>query len=198
MLIMASKPGERGFSLPEVLVVAALLGLMAVVAVGSTERLFEQSSTQALNQVIHGLVAHAAGRAVMERTYVAVAFEQGAQGAYARLYADGDGDGVLREDIGRGVDRPVTGPVVLREGRAYLGLPDAVRTDPLGNPLTGQDPIRFGRGSILSFSPTGTSTPGSLYLRSVSGKEAWAFRVAGIDGRIRCYRWWKGSWSEVK
>lgn len=198
MVFTATKSGERGFSLPEVLAVATLMGLMAVVAVGSTERLFEQSSTQALGQVVRGLVASAAGRAVMERTYVAVAFEQGTQGANARLYADGDGDGVTRDDMGRGLDRPLGGPVVLREGRAYLGLPDAVKTDPLGNPLTRQDPIRFGRGSLLSFSPTGTSTPGSLYLRAASGKEAWAFRVAGIDGRIRCYRWWKGSWSEVK
>lgn len=194
----SSKSGERGFSLPEVLVVGLLMGLVAIVVMGGTERLLEQSSTQALNQIVRGMVGHAAAQAVIGRTYVAVSFEQGAQGANARLYADGDGDGVTREDMGRGMDRPLGGPVVLHEGRAYLGLPDVVRTDPLGNPLTSQDPIRFGRGSILSFSPTGTSTPGSLYLRSSSGKEAWAFRVAGIDGRIRCYRWWKGSWSEAK
>ena len=130
----------------------------------------EQSSTRALNQVVRGLTGYAACRAAIERTYVAVAFEQGERGANARLYADGDGDGVTREDIERGVDRPLGAPVLLREGRAYLGLPTAVETDPAGNPLNGQDPIRFGRGSILSFSPTGTSTPGSLYLRSVSGK----------------------------
>ena len=198
MARMTSQLNERGFSLPEALVVSALMGLMAVIAMGSTERLLEQSSTRALNQVVRGLVGHAACRAAMGRTYVAVAFEQGERGANARLYADGDGDGVTREDIGRGMDRPLGAPVFLREGRAYLGLPEAVKTDPAGNPLTSQDPIRFGRGSILSFSPVGTSTPGSLYLRSVSGKEAWAFRVAGIDGRIRAYRWWKGEWSEVK
>jgi len=198
MARMTSQMDERGFSLPETLVVSALMGIMALVAMGSTERLLEQSSTRALNQVIRGLVGQAACRAAMARTYVAIAFEEGEGGANARLYEDGDCDGVTREDIGRGMDRPLGAPVFLHEGRAYLGLPSAVKTDPAGNPLTGQDPIRFGRGSILSFSPTGTSTPGSLYLRAVSGKEAWAFRVAGIDGRIRTYRWWKGSWSEVK
>jgi prepilin-type N-terminal cleavage/methylation domain-containing protein len=195
---MTSQSVERGFSLPEILVVSFLLGLVALVVMGSTERLLEQSSTWSLNQVVRGLVGQAAGRAVMERTYIAVAFEEGEGGANARLYADGDGDGVTREDIGRGVDRPLGAPVFLHEGRAYLGLPEAVKTDPAGKVLTGRDPIRFGRGSILSFSPNGTSTPGSLYLRAMSGKEAWAFRVAGIDGRIRTYRWWKGSWSEVK
>lgn len=198
MVRMAFWSDERGFSLPETLVVSALMGLMAMVGMGSTERLMEQSSTRALNQVVRGLTGYAACRAAMERTYVAVAFEQGERGANARLYADGDGDGVTREDIERGMDRPLGAPVFLREGRAYLGLPEAVKTDPKGNTLNGQDPIRFGRSSMLSFSPLGTSTPGSLYLRSASGKEAWAFRVAGIDGRIRSYRWWKGKWSEVK
>ena len=98
----------------------------------------------------------------------------------------------------RGTDRPLGSPIYLREGHAYLGLPEAVRTDPSGAPIPDEDPVRFGRGDILSFSPTGTSTPGSLYLRDVSGGEAWAFRVAGLDGRIRCYRWWKGKWGEVK
>jgi len=198
MARMTSQSDERGFSLLETLVVSALMGLMALVVMGSTERLMEQSSTRALNQVVKGLVGQAACRAAMERIYIAVAFEEGEAGANARLYADGDGDGITREDIGRGMDRPLGAPVFLHEGRAYLGLPSAVKTDPAGNPLNGQDPIRFGRGSILSFSPVGTSTPGSLYLRAVSGKEAWAFRVAGIDGRIRTYRWWKGKWSEVK
>jgi hypothetical protein len=198
MARMTSQSDERGFSLLEALIVSALMGLMALVVMGSTERLMEQSSTRALNQVVKGLVGQAACRAAMERIYIAVAFEEGEAGANARLYADGDGDGITREDIGRGMDRPLGAPVFLHEGRAYLGLPSAVKTDPAGNPLNGQDPIRFGRGSILSFSPVGTSTPGSLYLRAVSGKEAWAFRVAGIDGRIRTYRWWKGKWSEVK
>ncbi len=190
--------GERGFSLQETLVSSAILGLMAVVAIGSMGRLLDQSSTQALRTAVQGLISEAGGRAVMERTYVAVAFENTPRGAIGRLYSDGDGDGVTREDIRRGTDRALGGTVVLREGRAFLGIPECVRTDPFGRPLDGQDPIRFGRGDLLSFSPTFTSTPGTLYLRAAANKEAWAFRVAGIDGRIRVYRWWKGKWGEVK
>ncbi len=190
--------GDRGFSLQETLVSSAILGLMAVVAMGSMGRILDQSSTQALRTAIQGLISEAGGRAVMERTYVAVAFDNTPRGAIGRLYADGDGDGVTREDIRRGTDRALGGAVVLREGRAFLGVPERVRTDPFGRPLDGQDPIRFGRGDILSVSPTFTSTPGTLYLRAATNNEAWAFRVAGIDGRIRVYRWWKGKWSEAK
>ena len=189
---------ERGFSLLETLAAVAVLGLLAMVGAGSMSRLAAQSSTRALNQVIRGLITESASRAIMGRTYVGVVFEQGPRGATATLVEDGDWDGVTREDITRRRDRPLGRPLYLREGRAYLGLPEAVRTDPLGGRIPDGDPIRFGRGDILSFSPFGTSTPGSLYVRDTSGKEAWAFRVAGIDGRIRCYRWWRGKWSEVK
>ena len=190
--------GSRGYSVPETLVASAILGLMAVVAMGTLERLCAQSSTQALNQVVRGLVGQAQCRAVTVRAYVGLAFESAAAGATGRIYEDGDGDGVTREDIQGGVDHPLTSPIVLREGWAFLGIPDGVKKDPLGNPVAEHDPVRFGRGDILSFSPTGTSTPGSLYLRDAHGTECWAFRVAGIDGRIRTYRWWKGKWSEVK
>jgi len=100
---------------------------------------------------------------------------------------------VTREDIERWRGPPARRAVLLREGRAYLGLPTAVETDPAGNPLTGQDPIRFGRGSILSFSPTAQAPPDPSNLRSVSGNEAWPSASRASMGRIRTYRWWKGN-----
>jgi hypothetical protein len=193
-----SFPAPRGYSLVEAVVMMFLMGLLSLVGIGSFTRLAAQSSTRALAQVVRSLVAESAARAVSGRAYVGIVFERGERGASARIVEDGDWDGVTHEDIARGTDRPLGSPIYLREGHAYLGLPDAVRTDPSGAPILDDDPVRFGRGDILSFSPTGTSTPGSLYLRDVSGKEAWAFRVAGLDGRIRCYRWWKGRWGEVK
>lgn len=187
-----------GYSLLEALAVLFLTGLLSLVGIGSFSRLASQSSTRTLAHVVRALVAESSTRAVSDRAYVGIVFERGERGATARIVEDGDWDGVTHEDMARGTDQPLGSPIYLREGMAYLGLPDAVRTDPSGAPISDDDPVRFGRGDILSFSPTGTSTPGSLYLRDVSGKEAWAFRVAGLDGRIRCYRWWKGKWSEVK
>jgi type II secretory pathway pseudopilin PulG len=187
-----------GYSLLEVVAVLLLLGLLSLVGIGSYSRLAAQSSTRALSQVVRCLMTESATRAVSGRTYVGIVFEKGERGAVAQLVEDGDWDGVTHEDLLRGEDRALGSRVYLSEGQAYLGLPGAVRTDPAGSRIPDDDPVRFGRGDILSFSPTGTSTPGSLYLRDVAGKEAWAFRVAGLDGRVRCYRWWRGKWSEVK
>jgi type II secretory pathway pseudopilin PulG len=193
-----SLPGARGYSLLEALVVVFLTGLLSLVGIGSFSRLATQASTRALSQVVRSLMAESATRAVAGRSHVGIVFERGERGATARIVQDGDWDGVTHQDMARGTDRPLGSPIYLKEGMAYLGLPDAVRTDPSGAPISDGDPVRFGRGDILSFSPTGTSTPGSLYLRDISGEEAWAFRVTGLDGRIRCFRWWKGRWGEVK
>lgn len=194
----ASSATAGGFSLLEALATVFLMGLLSMVGIGSVSRLAQQSSTRTLAQVVRSLVTESATRAVAGRAYVGIVFERDARGATAQLVEDGDWDGVTHEDMARGVDRSLGARVYLKEGHAFLGLPEGVRTDPAGGRIADDDPVRFGRGDILSFSPTGTSTPGSLYLRNTRGDEAWAFRVTGLDGRITCYRWWRGRWSEVK
>ncbi len=186
---------ERGSSLVESLLVVAALGMASVVAAGVLSRIAAQSATRSLASEVKALVAEAGTRAVCERTYVGVVFSDTDGGVSARLYRDGDADGVTREDIRRGIDRPLGSSRPLRQPWARVGIPPGARTDPAGNPLPPNDPVRFGRGNTLSFSPTFTATPGTLYLRDVEGKEAWAFRAAGIDGRLRLYRWFKGTWT---
>lgn len=185
---------ERGMSLPEVLAVLAVLAILGMVSVGVAGRIIEQASGRSLVTTFKALVAAACTRAIQERRYVGIVFEDGPRGATGRLYADGDGDGILREDIRGGVDRPLGSAVVLRAERAYVGIPDGATKDPMGKPLGGTDPVRFGRGEILSFSPLALATPGSLYLTESDGREGWAFRVAGVDGRVRVFRWFDGKW----
>ena len=105
------------------------------------------------------------------------------------LYRDGDGDGVLTADILSGDD-----PEVLPRTRlAHLGRqirfgfpPGRAPRDP-GNPrrrLTGlDDPIRFNRSDIASFSALGTATPGTVYVTD-GQRHLSAARVTGRTGRI--------------
>ena len=189
---------ERGMTIMEGLAALALCSMVAVVTAGVFGRMTQQSSTRALATTFQALLAEATTRAVMERDTVSIVFEEDEQGCYGRLYRDGDFDGVNREDIASGVDRPISAAIYLRAGFAFAGLPPAVRTDPLGDPIGGSDGARFGRGDILSFTPLGNATPGSLYLRDLSGQEAWAFRVAGLGGRVRTFHWLKGHWKQVR
>lgn len=185
---------EMGMSLLELLVVMALLGALTFVTVGAMNRIIGQASCRSLVQTFKALVAEGTTRALLDGRHVGIVFGGDGRGATAQLFADEDGDGVLHEDIERGTDRALGSKVYLRIERAFVGLPAGATVDPEGHPLSGADAIRFGRGDILSFSPVATATPGTLYLRDQDGKEGWAFRVAGIDGRIRVHRWFKGRW----
>ena len=188
--------GERGITLLEILVVLAVLGALSAVTVGAVNRIIDQASCQSLVQTFKAMVGEASTRAVLEGRHVAIVFGNDGCGATAQIFTDGDGDGVLHDDISRGIDKASGSKVYLKVERAYIGIPEGAAVDPDGKPLSRGDAIRFGRGDILSFGPLATATPGSLYIRDQDGKEGWAFRIAGIDGRIRVYRWLKGHWEK--
>jgi hypothetical protein len=133
--------------------------------------------------------------AIRNNVYTAIRFERGEAGADFSVYTDGNRNGVRSRDIEEGIDARVAGPLPL-EGHApgvRLGiLPDLPAPPPEEGRLEGDDPIRFGRGEILSFSPLGTSTPGTYYL--VGDGIQGAVRVTA-NARVRLLIW-HGRWEE--
>ncbi len=108
------------------------------------------------------------------------------------LYRDGDGDGVLSADILSGDDPQVTPAHAARPPRP----PDPLRLStragaarPWRSRAAGStgldDPIRFNRSDIASFSALGTATPGTVYVTDGMRHLA-AARVTGRTGRIDC------------
>jgi prepilin-type N-terminal cleavage/methylation domain-containing protein len=189
-----SQRQEEGYSLMEILVVLAILGVAATIGLSALTRVMEQSSARTVATEFHTLVNQAKTRAILERRHAGLAFRETSRGVEAGVFLDGNGNGLRSSEIRSGTDRPL-GPWVLLKGeRARIALPDDLSEDPQGRPLRGDDAVRFGRGDILSFGPTGTSTPGSLYVRTAFN-EAWAFRVWGLNGRVRVYRWRNGLWT---
>ena len=61
---------------------------------------------------------------------------------------------------------------------------------------TPSDPVRLGRSDTLTFSPFGTATSGTIFLRSRKGRQ-YAVRVLGASGRTRVleYRHETRSWA---
>ena len=55
------------------------------------------------------------------------------------------------------------------------------------------DGVRFGSARLVSFSPTGGATAGTLYLAHRTGAVV-AVRVTGTTGRIRMWRFDRGAW----
>ena len=101
---------------------------------------------------------------------------------------DGNGDGVRTADIAQQIDRVVAAPMHLADlfPGAAIGL--APET-----PATGA--VALGGTMILSFSPNGTATSGSVY---VVGRDQtqWAVRVLGVTARARVLRYDRatGTW----
>jgi hypothetical protein len=107
-------------------------------------------------------------------------------------YADGNGDGVRSLDIGRGIDRPIGASQQLQDHFAGVrfglmpGTPDAD-----GGYSGGTEGVRIGTARILTMSPDGTATSGTLYLKGRQSQ--YAVRVLGATGRTRVLTFDRGA-----
>jgi Tfp pilus assembly protein FimT len=114
-----------------------------------------------------------------------------------RRCVDGNGNGMRRAEITSGRDTCLASTEVseLFSGvrvDVLSGLPD-----PDGGATT-NGAVRFGSSDIASFSPAGTASAGTVYVRSDRGAQ-YAIRVAGTTGRVRVLRYDAAShsWSEI-
>jgi hypothetical protein len=100
-------------------------------------------------------------------------------------YVDGNGDGVKTHDIGLSIDWPLSPAERLSDNFAGIDfgvLPGLPPVDS-GSAPPGTDPIKLGTSNLLSFSPMGTSSTGSLYIRG-RGTAQYVIRVMGETGRV--------------
>lgn len=128
---------------------------------------------------------HAVGRG----RSVALRFTPAGGDHLVEMFADGNRNGVHAADIAAGVDTPVGSD--LRLSSEYAGV--RIALDPaLG---LGVDPIKLGGTTLLTFSPSGTATSGSVYVLGRDGTQL-AVRVLGVTARTRVLRYQRstGAW----
>jgi hypothetical protein len=186
--LAAPEVALRGASLAELSVVLFLLSAIALVAVPVLLEMRRAIVTEAAAREFGTLFRRLRYRAVSEGRHYGVLFERGVEGWSWSVYRDGNGNGMRARDIRNGRDEHVEGPWRMGErwGGLELGIP---RVDPpLGPPpsnddLEDGDPVRFGRSDLVSFSPRGTSSSGTLYLRG--GERSWAVVLYGPSVRVR-------------
>jgi hypothetical protein len=115
---------------------------------------------------------------------------------------DGNGNGLRTDEIADGTDPTLSGPQRLERAAAgvVLGFPDAGPV-PRIPPADGwiddlDDPVRIGGAKLLSFSPLGSSSTGTLYV--TDGRlRLYAIVVYGRTARIRVWRYLvtRGRWT---
>jgi hypothetical protein len=132
--------------------------------------------------------------AIARTREVAVRFVP-ASGTYSfTVYVDGNRNGVLTRDIQRGIDRPIRGPELLADNfrNVVFGTQPGLPAIDAGSAAPGSDPIKLGASNSVSFSALGSATPGTIYLTGPS-RAQYAVRIVGVTGKIRVYRFNRGS-----
>lgn len=177
---------HRGYSLLELIVALIIVLVMGSVALPNILGYRQEAALLGAAQGFKGAFMKARSIAVMKNAETAIRFETDASGlTFYSTYVDGNFNGVLSTDILQGTDIRIAGPIRLDAGQAGVDvgvLPGAPAPLPEYGPL-GDEPIRFGRSRMVSFSPTGTGTPGTFYLKTRSSMAG--VRVTGGSARVR-------------
>ena len=189
---------ERGATLVETAVATGIV----VVAVGISVPLVttgrhEQRVIDAA-RFMSGRFMLARAAAARRGAAVGIRFEADTEGVRFRSYVDTNGNGVRTADIASGVDPPIDEQTRLGDHFGGVRFELSAATPAIGAAApagAGADPIRFGASDVLTVTPLGTATSGTLYLRSREGHQA-AVRILGATARARIlqYDFQAGRW----
>jgi len=183
-------------SLVEAVVILVVVALVLTVTLPELGKARRAAVLGGAARQIHGLLYRCRAVAIMKQQKHGLVFERRPDGSWRCFIAsDGDGDGILRRDIESLVDPIVSEVVFFEAGDAGLGiLKSEFVPDPSGRGrLRGDlgDPVRAGRGDIITFTPRGTATPSSLYFTDHCAAMR-VLRVYGGTGRVVQLGWQSG------
>ena len=178
-----------GYTLVELVVATAIVATTAAIATPHVLGAADDVSTLAAARYVAGLLQQARVEAVRRRADVGLRFVTvGASYAYTP-YVDGNANGLRTRDITNGTDLPLRPSERLIDAfpsTDFGALPGLPAVDTSSAP-PGADPIRLGSGNLLTFTSTGTSSSGSLYVRGRRDAQ-YVVRVFGETGRVRVLR----------
>ena len=184
---------DCGASLVEMLIVLVLVAVAASLMAPASASVIDATRARNAAGFVSSRLRLARTEAINRRANVGLVFDQVAGEWSLRLCRDGTRNGLRRAEIVAGADPCFDGPH--RFGDLFPGVEIAVDVrfpGPAGEPGSA-DPVRFGGSDIASFSPAGSCTAGTLFLRSGQGHQ-YAVRVAGVNSRTRTFRFELGAW----
>lgn len=183
---------RRGHSLLEIMVVLVVVTTLVTAALPRIAATVHEHRLRGAAVYLRSLLRQTRARAAAEARYVGVVFEEVDGDPVFLVYGDGNSNGIRRRDIRRGVDERLREPYRLSQtfpGIRYGSLPVGADTPFLPG-------LRIGRSHIVSFSPIGSSTTGTLFLSNQYGV-VYAVVVFGSTGRVRIARYRGGRWENL-
>lgn len=181
-----------GHTLAELMLVLAVFTTLAAAALPRIGETVHEHRLRGAAFHLRGLLRQTRARAVTEARYVGVVFEEVEGDPVFLIYGDGNHNGIRRRDIRQGTEERLREPYRLSEtfpGVRYGSLPMGAETPFFPG-------LRIGRSKIVSFSPLGSSTTGTLFLSNQYGL-VYAIVVFGSTGRVRIARYRGGRWEKL-
>ncbi len=183
----------------ELVFALGLAATVAAAAVPQSRASFDDLQARGAARYLASRLQRARMDAIVRNRAVALRVSRDASGSYRfSLVADGNRNGVLARDIQAGVDRAVSPPEAIRAqfpGADFGAVPGLPGVDSSSTP-PGGDPIRLGSGDMAVFTPLGTATSGSLYVKSRGGAQ-YVVRIFGETGRTRVLKFNPGDHSWI-
>ena len=167
--------------------VTAAVGVLAAAVVPQLNATIEHTRTISAARYLAARLAFARAQAVARSANVALLLTVAGDTATVAMYVDENGNGVRTRDIAAGIDRSMAAPVSLANVFPHVVLS---LNDPANPTAT--------TSALMSFTPLGTASSGTLYLRGRDGSQ-YAVRVLGATGRTRVLRYTAATraWVEV-
>jgi Type II transport protein GspH len=182
------------FSFIEIVFVVGTAATVSAVAVPETLATLDSSRAAAAARYVSTRLQRARMEAVTRSASVGLRINQSGDHYDFTTYVDGNRNGVLSKDIQSGIDRIIQPADRLGDhfqGVEFGATPDLPAVDSSSAP-PGSDPIHLGSGDIATFTPTATSSSGSLYIRGSRGAQ-YVVRIYGETGKTRVLRFNPGS-----
>ncbi len=189
-------PGSaRGLAIVDIVVATAVATIVTAAAIPAVAGAMDRDRAEVGAQYLKGQVVRAQLEALRRGACVALRWTGDGPEARWQVFVDGNGNGVSTADIAHGIDWPIGPEERLSDHVRDVALRINQSVPDIGGNGTleaGSDAIRIGRTSLLSFSPTGSATSGTLYVSASRGPQL-ALRVMGATGRVRLLRFDRGA-----
>jgi type II secretory pathway pseudopilin PulG len=188
------------FTLVELLFAMGVAATLAAVTIPQIAASMDEVRAAAAARLVAATLQQTRMEAVRRGRATAVRFRPAGDGYEFAVYVDGNRNGVRAADIAAGRDPQVRPPQRLPDAfpgvdfGAVAGLP---AVDASGPP-PGADPIRLGASDMVTFTPLGTATTGSLYVRG-KHEAQYVVRVFGETGKTRLLKFNRrsGTWNPL-
>jgi hypothetical protein len=163
------------------MIVVSVITILGGIAAARVLAPMDRSRGYAAARYFAGRLGLARVQAVSRGTAIGLRFDEDPRGITFSIFQDGNRNGIRSADIHAGVDRLIEPAMALSDKFPGVDIGGAPNS-----PVT--DPLQIGSTNLLTFTPVGTATSGTIYIRDRAGTQ-WAVRVLGATGRTRVLRY---------